>query len=167
MFSAVNRWIAPIILLISTFASVLAPFVAHSLTYREAVAHMKYGLWLFAVSVCFAVAVFFAAPWIVEVFLGAEYSASVEILRVLAIVAVPSMVSQVILVALQSLGAERYVAVVWLIGVTVQLALVVSLGAIAGGLGAAWAMLVVEVFFAAFFLFRFLRAFRNERPKSR
>jgi O-antigen/teichoic acid export membrane protein len=131
-------------LLASAFASASAPFVARSKHIVDAWQHLRKGIWMPCCAIVLALMVFILAPQIVSILLGDSYEGSSAVLRVLALLTIPSIVSQPLFIALQSSGRDRYVA--WVsIGATIaQLGLVALLGQVLGAIGAAVASLVAQ-----------------------
>jgi O-antigen/teichoic acid export membrane protein len=145
LYGAVNRWTQPMSLLASAFASASAPFVARSKNIVAAWHHLRRGLWMPLAAIALSLLVFAGAPWIVPFLLGDAYAGSVDVLRILALVSIPSIIIQPVIVALQALGRDRYVAFAMSGAVIVQLLLVAVLGGMLGAWGAAIASLVTQV----------------------
>jgi O-antigen/teichoic acid export membrane protein len=151
LLGAVSRWTQPMGLLASAFSSAAAPFVAGTEDILGAWEHLRKGIWMPACAIVLSLSIFAFAPLIVPLLLGNAYQGSVNVLRVLALVSIPSIISQPAMVALQSLGMDRYVARVMTSAIVLQLALVVILGAAYGALGAAFASLIVQCGILAMF----------------
>jgi O-antigen/teichoic acid export membrane protein len=148
----VNRWTQPMTLLASAFSSAAAPFVARSENIAIAWRHLRKGIWMPIGAVLVSLCVFVFAPWAVPILLGDAYSGSAAVLRVLALVAIGSIVSQPALVVLQSLGRDRFVGFAMTAAVVIQLVLVGILGSLFGAIGAAWSSLSIQVLLALLFL---------------
>lgn len=145
IYGAVSRWTQPMGLLAGAFASASAPFVARSHDIVAAWKHLRRGLWMPGLAILLAVGVFLGAPWIVQFLLGPAYAGSGDVLRVLALVSIPSIISQPTIGALQALGRDRFVAFAMMATVAMQLALVALLGSLYGAFGAALASLAMQV----------------------
>lgn len=96
-------------------------------------------------AIVLALTVFALAPWIVDLLLGQTYEGSAAVLRVLALVSVASIISQPLVVALQSLRHDGFVALALSLSVLAQLGLVAVLAHREGALGAALASLTIQV----------------------
>jgi O-antigen/teichoic acid export membrane protein len=83
-----------------------------------------------------------SAPWLVQTFLGSEFARSGTLLRLLAISAIPGLVSYPSQALLQARGHDRWVAA-WLLGVALVSTTV--LGVLAGQIGAAAQPLVALI----------------------
>ena len=151
LLGAVSKWTQPMGLLAAAFSSAAAPFVAGTEDFLEAWEHLRKGIWMPVCAILLSLAIFAFAPVIVPLLLGKAYEGSVDVLRVLSLMSIPSIISQPAMVALQSLGMERYVAGVMTSAIVLQLALVVILGATHGALGAAFASLIVQCGILAMF----------------
>ena len=80
----------------------------------------------------------------VRLLLGEGYEGSVPVLRLLALAAIPSIVSQLCMVGLQSLGHDRGVARMIPAAVLLHLALVCVLAGPYGAIGAAIAFAIMQ-----------------------
>lgn len=145
IYGAVSRWTQPMGLLAGAFASASAPFVARSHDIVAAWTHLRRGLWMPGVAILIALSVFIGAPWIVQFLLGHAYAGSSDVLRVLALVSVPSIISQPAIGALQALGRDRFIAYAMMGTVAMQLVLVAWLGGQYGAFGAALASLAMQI----------------------
>lgn len=146
VYGAVNRWTQPMALLAAAFASALAPYAARSESLRAAWHQFRRALWMPAAAVALAVGVFIMSPTIVDLLLGGAYDGSAATLRVLALVVIPSIVCQPLVVILQSFRRDRFVAIIMVVAALAQLVLVLFLGRSFGALGAAFSALIVQVF---------------------
>ncbi|WIA97406.1 polysaccharide biosynthesis C-terminal domain-containing protein [Curtobacterium sp. MCBA15_004] len=146
VYGAVSRWTQPMSLLAAAFSSALAPYAARSADLRATWLEVRRAIWMPAAAIVLALAVFFAAPAVVDLLLGGSYSGSAAVLQVLALVVIPSIICQPLVVVLQAMHRDRFVAVVMLIAALGQLTLVAVLARGAGALGAATAALVAQLF---------------------
>ncbi len=146
VYGAVNRWTQPMALLAAAFSSTLAPYAARSTSLRGAWVEMRRALWMPLAGIGVSVAVFFAAPFVVDLLLGGAYGGSAATLQVLALVVIPSIICQPLVVILQSFRRDRFVAAVMIMAAIGQLVLVVVLGSADGALGAARAALIAQLF---------------------
>ncbi|MCP1504238.1 O-antigen/teichoic acid export membrane protein [Curtobacterium herbarum] len=146
VYGAVSRWTQPMSLLAAAFSSALAPYAARSSDLRATWLEVRRAVWMPFAAIALAIVVFFAAPLIVDVLLGGAYSGSAAVLRVLALVVIPSIICQPLVVVLQSIRRDRFVAIVMLIAALGQLVLVAVFSGSAGALGAANAALIAQVF---------------------
>lgn len=144
-FGAVNRWIAPIKLVSSTFSLALAPSVAAAKSGKDVWGRIRGSLWIPSAACLVAVLVGMLADPLVSLLLGSEFSDSVDALRLLAANAALSALSQPIFVVLQNRRRERDVARVMLASVGVQLALVAPLAFVYGAVGVSLAGLCGQV----------------------
>ncbi|QFS79660.2 lipopolysaccharide biosynthesis protein [Curtobacterium flaccumfaciens] len=145
VYGAVSRWTQPMSLLAAAFSSALAPYAARSPDLRTAWSELRRALWMPIAAIGLAVAVFFAAPLVVDVLLGDDYAGSAGVLRLLALVVIPSIICQPLVVILQAFGRDRYVALIMVIAAIAQLVLVLVLGHASGALGAGQAALVSQL----------------------
>jgi O-antigen/teichoic acid export membrane protein len=150
-------------LLASAFSAASAPFVSRSVDVVEAWRHVRQAAWMPLCAVGLSAGVALGAPFLVPVLLGDSYLGSVDNLRILALVAIFSIMSQPLTVVLQSLGYDRFVGVWMGIAVTIQLGLVALLGAWFGALGAACASLVIQVLLFVALTVRVAREYRDAR----
>jgi PST family polysaccharide transporter len=97
------------------------------------------------VGLSFGVAIGIAAPWLVGLFFGPEYGASVAVMRVMAVI-VPLIVLNAALVSqwLVPHGLDRPLNVVILSATALNLALALTLAPRFGALGMAWVTVAVE-----------------------
>lgn len=160
LYGAVSRWTQPMSLLATAFSSASAPFVARSRNILLAWEHLRRGLWMPLSAIGLSLFVFFCAPWIVPLLLGDSYVGSVDVLRILALVSIPSIICQPVVVALQALGRDRYVAFAMSGAVVLQLGLVAILGGVLGAFGAAIASLAVQVVLLIVFAAAILAEYR-------
>ncbi len=145
IYGSVSRWTQPMGLLAAAFSSASAPFVARSSDARAAWVVLRKGLWLPATAIVLAIAIFVLAPWLVDFLLGNGYAEASGVLQILAMVSIASILSQPLLVGMQSLGRDRFVAIVFGSTVVVQLSAVLVLAVPYGALGAAWASFGAQV----------------------
>lgn len=160
VYGAVNRWTQPMSLLAGAFSSALAPYAARNSDLRVIWAEVRRAIWMPLAAIGLALAVFALAPLVVGVLLGGAYEGSAAALQVLALVVIPSIVCQPLVVILQALRHDRYVAIVMLIAALGQLVLVVWFGRTAGALGAANAALVAQLFILVALVFAVVRVRR-------
>ncbi|MCM3521967.1 lipopolysaccharide biosynthesis protein [Curtobacterium sp. P97] len=146
VYGAVNRWTQPMALLAAAFSSALAPYAARSSTLSEAWGQLRRALWMPLGAIGVSIAVFFAAPFVVDLLLGRAYEDSSATLQVLALVVIPSIICQPLVVILQSFKRDRFVAGVMITAALGQLMLVLVLGGSSGALGAAQAALAAQIF---------------------
>ncbi|WP_334172076.1 lipopolysaccharide biosynthesis protein [Sinomonas sp.] len=163
LFAAVNRWTQPMSLLASAFSAASAPFVSRSADVVEAWRHVRQAAWMPLCAIGLSAGVALAAPILVPVLLGNGYLGSVDNLRILALVAIFSIMSQPLTVVLQSLGHDRFVGTWMGIAVLTQLALVVVLGFWFGSLGAAYASLAIQILLFGALVARVSREYRDVR----
>lgn len=130
VFSAVNRWTAPLGLLVTAFAQAAVPFVAAAVSWREVWPVIRRVLWMPLSAIGGCVAIAFSAPLIVPILLGEDYAPSSTILQVLAIAVIPAIVSQPALAFLQARGHDRATGRI--------LAIIVALQLVAICIGAYW-----------------------------
>ncbi|MCA5924723.1 lipopolysaccharide biosynthesis protein [Curtobacterium oceanosedimentum] len=165
VYGAVSRWTQPMSLLAAAFSSALAPYAARSPDLRAAWSELRRALWMPVAAIGLAVAVFFAAPLVVDVLLGDDYAGSAGVLRLLALVVIPSIICQPLVVILQAFGRDRYVALIMVIAAIAQLVLVLVLGHASGALGAAQAALVSQLLILVALILGVLH-FRNSSSKA-
>lgn len=146
VYGAVSRWTQPMSLLAAAFSSALAPYAARSTSLRGAWSELRRAIWMPLAAIAVSIAVYFAAPFLVGILLGGSYEGSAATLQVLALVVIPSIICQPLVVILQSFRRDRFVAIVMVIAAVGQLALVLILGGSAGALGAAHAALIAQLF---------------------
>ncbi|MEA5456994.1 polysaccharide biosynthesis C-terminal domain-containing protein [Sinomonas sp. JGH33] len=163
LFGAVNRWTQPMSLLAAAFSAASAPFVSRSSDVIDAWRHVRQAVWMPASAVALSTAVAIAAPALVPLLLGDGYVGSVESLRVLAFVSIFSILSQPLMVILQSLGHDRYTALCMGTAVALQLLAVAIMGAAYGSLGAAYASLITQILIFGAFVVRVVRIYRHAR----
>jgi O-antigen/teichoic acid export membrane protein len=163
IYGAVNKWIQPVSILAGAFASASAPFIARVSHVRDAWPILKRAAWMPLLAMLVAAALALSAPWLVNLMLGPTYSAGAPVLQVLAFAAIPSVANQPLLVALQSLGRDRAVAVVLVSAVTSQLALVAALAPSMGALACAIAVLMAQILQLVAFLILVLQELRSPR----
>lgn len=136
-YGAVNRWTAPLQLLIGAFAQSSIPFVAGSKDMRSGWKAIRKGApMLIAAFVCMIVLVVFA-PQLTSLLLGAQYAGSAPVLRCLAIATGLIIFNQPMAMLMQATGRDSAAALAILLGVLVQLVLVALLAGPHGAVGAA------------------------------
>lgn len=145
IFGAVSKWTQPLGLLVNAFASASAPYVARAGGLSEAWPHIRKALWLPLTAVVGCLVIVLCSPILVELLLGPEYSGSTQILQLLAIAVIPAIVSQPIAVFLQSMGKDRAVSGVIVLGVGIQLGLLAVLTPLYGVTGAAFGIVVSQL----------------------
>lgn len=165
VYGAVNRWTQPMSLLAAAFSSALAPYAARSTSLRGAWSELRRAIWMPIAAIAVSIAVYFAAPFVVEILLGGSYEGSAATLQILALVVIPSIICQPLVVVLQSFRRDRYVAIVMVLAAVGQLALVLVLGGSAGALGAAHAALIAQLFILVSLLSGTVSLARSTRRK--
>jgi O-antigen/teichoic acid export membrane protein len=166
LYGAVSRWTQPMSLLATAFASASAPFAANAGTMRGALASLRRGLWMPVAAIVLALTVFALSPWIVDLLLGQTYEGSAAVLRILALVSVASIISQPLVVALQSLRHDGFVAAALSLSVLVQLGLVTAFARHEGALGAALASLIVQALLLCALLIKVAIEYRRVPGKA-
>lgn len=146
VYGAVSRWTQPMSLLAAAFSSALSPYAARSSDLRSTWREVRRAMWMPLAAICLALVVFFAAPFVVDLLLGGAYEGSAGVLQVLALVVIPSIICQPLVVVLQAMRRDRFVAIVMLLAALGQLILVAVLAREAGALGAAHAALISQLF---------------------
>jgi O-antigen/teichoic acid export membrane protein len=139
IYGGVNRWIQPMVLAISSFASAAAPFLATQGKLRGLQKQFLRASWILGASVVFSVGVIFAAPWLVIVLLGDSFASSAAVLRWLAGGMILNTATQPLIVVLQSRRYDHAAAIIMLVSVGVHLLVVATLaptlGALSAGIG--------------------------------
>lgn len=143
-YGAVSRWTQPLTLVARSFATALGPVAARSTTTADAWQQLKRAAWLWILALLGAGSVFMFAPLIVGTLLGSEYQSSVDVLRLLAIVAAFSILNQPLISLLQARGFDGTIAMMMACVVTAQFAILVPATLEFGALGAAFASLVSQ-----------------------
>ncbi len=166
VYGAVGRWTQPMMLLASAFSAAAAPFVASSGELAESWRRLRKALWMPALSVLGAVVVGLSAPLLVDLLLGERYKGSAVVLQILAAVAVLSILSQPMAMALQFLGHARIVAIAMSTAVALQLVLIFILGRELGAVGAAVSSLCAQVTVFIILITSARRQLRKARPDS-
>lgn len=161
-FAAVNRWTAPMGLLVTAFSSATTPFVTHSGSLREALPRLRGALWMpgGAVLSCGALAV--TAPWTVSWLLGPAYGNSVGVLQVLGLAVVPAIAAQPLAAYLQALGYDRTVATTLGLIVAAQLAAVIVAARFASVIDVAIVIAIGQLAMAVTLFLIALRIWRTE-----
>jgi O-antigen/teichoic acid export membrane protein len=137
VYGAVSRWTQPMGLLASAFSSASAPFVARSKSWREALSHIRKGLWLLGLAVLGCLVCVVIAPLVVSILIGSQYEQSAVILQILALSTIPAILNQPLSVILQSMGHDRLVSFVMVGSVGLQLSAVAIAAPAYGAVGAA------------------------------
>ncbi|MFZ7086697.1 lipopolysaccharide biosynthesis protein [Curtobacterium sp. RRHDQ10] len=145
LYGAVNRWTQPMGLLASAFSSASVPFMARARSRREALRLAMKASWLLALAagVCLIVAVL--SPFFVETLLGGRYAGAAATLSLLAVGTIPAIANQPLSSFLQARGHDRYVGIVTLSSVAIQLVLVAVISGSFGAVGAGWAYLALQL----------------------
>lgn len=149
VYGAVSRWTQPMSLLSAAFSSALSPYAARSSDLRATWREVRRAVWMPLAAIGLALVIFFAAPFVVDLLLGGPYAGSAAVLQVLALVVIPSIVCQPLVVVLQSMRRDRFVAIIMLVAAIGQLILVALLARGSGALGAAYAALIAQLFILA------------------
>ncbi|MFZ4810213.1 MAG: hypothetical protein ACOYL9_02605 [Ilumatobacteraceae bacterium] len=143
---AVSRWHQPITLLAAGTSAFLAPRFAAAITDTDAV-HMLRSIRLhLMLGVAGSLALFLVAPVLVQVLLTEEYGASVMLLRLYALAAVPVLLGQPLIVLLSARGHDRFVGRLFLLATSVGLAATALFAAAFGASAAPIAALAVSSF---------------------
>lgn len=145
VYGAVNRWTQPMGLLSSAFVSASLPFMAGAGSFREGLRIVKRSLWLPFLAAAVSLGVALMSPTIISILLGPAYRDSAAVLQALAFATVLGIINQPLYVFLQARRYDRAVSWLMVAGVTVQLTLVITLGAALGALGAALAIVGLQV----------------------
>lgn len=145
VYASVNKWTAPMSLLVFAFASTAAPYFAQSQGIRGSLSTVRRGLWMPLIALIFASLGVAFAPAVVKVVLGSEYSESAEVLRVLFLATIPSMANQIAATLMQSQGMDKEIAFLSVPSALVQLGLILALCPTFGATGGALASLFSEV----------------------
>ncbi|WP_062465388.1 lipopolysaccharide biosynthesis protein [Demequina soli] len=151
-YAAVNRWTQPMGLLSTAVSTTAAPFLASAATTRDAIAALRKASWLLGLASAGGVAIAIAAPWIVPLILGSEFSASVGALQLLALGTTISVWNQPAAVLLQARNRDKTVAVIRLAASVAFLGAVAYLAPRWGATGAAVAFVLLQVSVAASFV---------------
>jgi PST family polysaccharide transporter len=122
----------------------LSHLVGHSPDQAKALAGLSI-LVMALVGLAFGVAIWIAAPWLVDLFFGPQYGAAVAVMRVMAVI-IPLIVLNAALVSqwLVPHGLDRPLNVVILSATALNLALALALAPRYGALGMAWVTVAVE-----------------------
>lgn len=139
IYGGVNRWIQPMLLAISAFASSAAPFLALESDQQAVRRQVMRASWILIFSIIISISAIWAAPWLVSVLLGDAFASSSVVLRWLAGAMIINTFTQPLIVALQSKKHDRMAAFLLLISVASHLLIVVvfapTLGATSAGIG--------------------------------
>jgi len=143
-YAAVSRWIMPLTLIAGAYSTATYPRFASAKDNTSARALLQTGKKLWVGSWLVIGAIIVAAPTLVEVLLGTEYSNSVLVLRILCFAMFLSVLNQPVAVFLQARGSEKQVANSIGIGVAFQLTFTFVLGHYLGAVGASYAWLIQQ-----------------------
>lgn len=141
--AAVTRWVLPITLLSTSFATDAFPRFAAADSTAAALRHLRSGLPWFVAGVGFAGATWALAPDLTDRLLGGQYQGAAAALRVGAVGAVAAAGAQPLSSFLQGRGHERVVAWVAVVSTLVTLPAVYVGARLAGAPGLAWGQLPV------------------------
>lgn len=146
LYAAVNRWVQPLNLFVGSFTQAIAPFVSNAQTFSTAWVRIKKSFWMVYVTLGAAIFLFIFSDQLVALLLGQRYEAAGLLLKILIIGTIPSLISQILLVSLQSLGLEKFVAMVLVPSTMLQLLLVWSFSTYVGIVGVAIAFCIGQSF---------------------
>ncbi|WP_431797733.1 lipopolysaccharide biosynthesis protein [Microbacterium kunmingense] len=151
VYGAVNRWTQPMGLIATAFSSAAAPFVANAASLRDARRLAFRASWILALAILAPVAMILAAPALVLTLLGPSYSQSVALLQLLAAGSILAVLNQPLATILQARKHDRFVAIVYLASVVLQLSVVMLAGGHIGATAAGIAYCVLQaVIFVGF-----------------
>jgi O-antigen/teichoic acid export membrane protein len=145
IYGGVNRWIQPMVLTVSAFASAAAPFLAAVGDPRTLRRQILRASWILAAAIVLSIGVIFAAPWLVVVLLGDAFASSAPVLQWLAGAMILNTIAQPLIVALQSRRFDHLAAIILLGSVGVQLVVVAALAPTLGPLSAGIAFFTSQV----------------------
>jgi O-antigen/teichoic acid export membrane protein len=80
----------------------------------DAIRHVRSAIPIVMTAICASVVMIAAAPRLVDLILGADYSDSASILRLAALAAIPSIASQPLASLLQARGDDKFVGTIGL-----------------------------------------------------
>ncbi len=147
--AAVSRWGQPIYLVAAAFSAQTFPSMAAAHTDAAALRTLR-PVWRFGViGVIIAVAMAAAAPWLVEVLLGADYETSIGLLRLTALAGIPVLFTQPVTSFLQARGSERPVALALMLTTVLSLAATAVAAAPLGAMAAPLCVGVAQFLLAA------------------
>lgn len=149
IYAAVSRWTQPMSLLAGAFSSASAPHIAKAHSAYAAWQSAKKSIWLLWAAVGLCVVTAILAPVLVDTLLGPSYTGAGDVLRVLAASTVFAIANQPLYVFLQSRGFDKPIALITILSVLLQLALVAVLSGSMQGLGAALAQLCTQIILLA------------------
>lgn len=139
IYGGVNRWTQPMLVIIGAFSQAAAPFIAATPRVAALKGPLLRASWILAVAVVLSLTLVITAPWLVTSVLGAEFSGSAPVLRLLAIAMLLNAVTQPLTIALQSRRFDHVAAVLVALTAVTQLAVTAAfasnLGALSAGLG--------------------------------
>lgn len=145
IYGGVNRWIQPMTLAIKAFCSAAAPMIAAEQRVAALRTQFLRASWLLAIAMVISVLTFALAPWLVTILLGDDFRASATVLRILAVAVLLNIVTQPLIIALQSRRRDHVAAAIMSATVVTQLIAVVTLAPTLGALAAGIGMLVGQV----------------------
>jgi O-antigen/teichoic acid export membrane protein len=139
IYGGVNRWIQPMVLTTSAFASAAAPFIAAESDLRALQRQVLRASWILAATIVLSAGVLFTAQPLVIVLLGHAYANSAAVLQWLAAGMVVNTIALPLIVLLQSRRFDHRAAIIMLVSVGIQLIVVAAmaptLGALSAGIG--------------------------------
>jgi O-antigen/teichoic acid export membrane protein len=166
IYGSVNRWVQPFNLVASSFSMTVLPAVARTGSLHAAWVVFKPLLKFTGLVFASAIALAMLAGVVVPLVLGPQFHEAVWVLRLLAIGAAFSVVSQPIIAVLQSLGHERLPSLALPLVVVLRLTAVLALGKQFGALAAGAAAVTGELLLLAALLVAAYRIWRREPPAT-
>jgi O-antigen/teichoic acid export membrane protein len=145
LYGSVSKWNMPMIVASGALTSVSTPIIARLGLTKSSMRRLAGPILLLTLTLAGAGLIIVFADFFVNMLLGDKYAQSSEILAIVILAGVFLSSNQTLSSWLQALGREATVAKVNIFTTTLQFVLLVPLGVVAGGLGAALALLASQV----------------------
>ncbi len=148
-YAAVSRWVQPMSLVSNGYSQAVFPHLAEASDDRVAFIRLRQGVWWLVALLPAIVIVFWLAPELVDLLIGAPYKASAIVLRWLALGMAAAIVNQPLFSYLQARKHERLCSKIVPLATLLQLLLVVVLTPRNGAVGVGQAFFIGQWFLFA------------------